>query len=73
VALGVLFLTAGRACGLDVAGADFPPHFLLRLESDEGRWRSTPSPAAASVFPSELVRRACTPACRRGRRTTWSG
>jgi regulator of sirC expression with transglutaminase-like and TPR domain len=58
VALGVLFLSAGRACGLDVAGADFPAHFLLRLESDEGPLALDPFAGGRVVFPSELVRRA---------------
>ena len=58
VALGVLFLTAGRACGLDVAGADFPAHFLLRLESNEGPLALDPFAGGRVVFPSELVRRA---------------
>jgi regulator of sirC expression with transglutaminase-like and TPR domain len=58
VALGVLFLTAGRACGLDVAGADFPAHFLLRLESNEGPLALDPFAGGRVVLPSELVRRA---------------
>ena len=58
VALGVLFLTAGRACGLDVAGADFPAHFLLRLEAEEGPLALDPFAGGRVVFPSELVRRA---------------
>ena len=58
VALGVLFLTAGRACGLDLAGADFPSHFLLRLESNEGPLALDPFAGGRVVMPSELVRRA---------------
>ena len=58
VALGVLFLTAGRACNLDLAGADFPNHFLLRLESNEGPLALDPFAGGRVVFPSELVRRA---------------
>jgi len=58
VALGVVFLTAARACGLDLQGADFPAHFLLRLESDEGPLAVDPFAGGRVVMPSELVRRA---------------
>jgi regulator of sirC expression with transglutaminase-like and TPR domain len=37
VALGVLYLHAGRAQGWSMAGLAFPGHFLLRLESDGER------------------------------------
>lgn len=58
VALGVIFLTAARACGLDLQGADFPAHFLLRLEHDEGPLAVDPFAGGRVVMPSELVRRA---------------
>jgi regulator of sirC expression with transglutaminase-like and TPR domain len=58
VALGVVFLTAARACGLDLQGADFPAHFLLRLESDEGPLAVDPFAGGRVVMPSELIRRA---------------
>jgi regulator of sirC expression with transglutaminase-like and TPR domain len=58
VALGVVFLTAARACGLDLQGANFPAHFLLRLESDEGPLAVDPFAGGRVVMPSELVRRA---------------
>jgi regulator of sirC expression with transglutaminase-like and TPR domain len=58
VALGVVFLTAARACGLDLQGADFPAHFLLRLEHDEGPLALDPFAGGRVVMPSELVRRA---------------
>ncbi|HEX8568795.1 MAG TPA: transglutaminase family protein [Caulobacteraceae bacterium] len=58
VALGVLFLTAARACELDLSGADFPAHFLLRLESEEGPLALDPFAGGRVVLPSELVRRA---------------
>lgn len=58
VALGVVFLTAARACGLDLQGADFPAHFLLRLECDEGPLAVDPFAGGRVVMPSELVRRA---------------
>lgn len=58
VALGVVFLTAARACGLDLQGADFPAHFLLRLEHDDGPLAVDPFAGGRVVMPSELVRRA---------------
>jgi regulator of sirC expression with transglutaminase-like and TPR domain len=36
VALGILYLHAGRAQGWDIAGLAFPGHFLLRLEGAGG-------------------------------------
>jgi regulator of sirC expression with transglutaminase-like and TPR domain len=58
VALGVVFITAARACGVDLQGADFPAHFLLRLEHDEGPLAVDPFAGGRVVMPSELVRRA---------------
>lgn len=37
VALGILYLTAARAQGWAVAGLNFPGHFLIRIESRDGR------------------------------------
>jgi regulator of sirC expression with transglutaminase-like and TPR domain len=37
VALGILYIHAGRAQGWEVAGLGFPGHFLLRLERDGER------------------------------------
>ena len=37
VALGILYIHAGRAQGWDVAGLGFPGHFLIRLERDGER------------------------------------
>jgi regulator of sirC expression with transglutaminase-like and TPR domain len=36
VALGILYLHAGRAQGWEIAGLAFPGHFLLRLEGRDG-------------------------------------
>jgi len=33
VAIGILYLHAGRACGSQVVGLNFPSHFLLRIEA----------------------------------------
>jgi regulator of sirC expression with transglutaminase-like and TPR domain len=37
VTLGILYLAAARAQGWDAAGLNFPGHFLVRLESRDGR------------------------------------
>jgi regulator of sirC expression with transglutaminase-like and TPR domain len=37
VALGILYLTVARAQGWSAAGLNFPGHFLVRLESRDGR------------------------------------
>lgn len=37
VALGILYLSAARAQGWGAAGLNFPGHFLIRLESRDGR------------------------------------
>ena len=58
VALGVLYLHVGRRCGLDVAGVDFPGHFLLRIETIEGPLALDPFSEGRVVLPSELSRRA---------------
>ena len=58
VALGLLYLHVGRACGLDVAGVDFPGHFLLRIETPEGPLALDPFSEGRVVLPSELSRRA---------------
>ncbi|MHB8530732.1 MAG: transglutaminase family protein, partial [Caulobacteraceae bacterium] len=58
VALGLLYLDAGRRCGLDIYGVDFPNHFLLRLETGEGPIALDPFSEGRVVMPSELTRRA---------------
>ena len=58
VALGVLYLHVGRRCGLIVSGVDFPGHFLLRIETDEGPLALDPFSEGRVVLPSELTRRA---------------
>ena len=37
VALGILYIHAGRAQGWDIAGLAFPGHFMVRLEADGRR------------------------------------
>ena len=58
VALGVFYLHAARRCGLTVQGVDFPGHFLLRIETDEGPLALDPFSEGRVVLPSELTRRA---------------
>jgi regulator of sirC expression with transglutaminase-like and TPR domain len=58
VALGVLYLDAARRCDLPVWGVDFPGHFLLRIETEEGPLALDPFSEGRVVLPSELSRRA---------------
>lgn len=58
VALGVIFIEAARRCGLPVQGVDFPGHFLLRIETEEGPLALDPFSEGRVVLPSELIRRA---------------
>jgi regulator of sirC expression with transglutaminase-like and TPR domain len=58
VALGVFYLHAARKCSLTVQGVDFPGHFLLRIETDEGPLALDPFSEGRVVLPSELTRRA---------------
>ncbi len=58
VALSVLYLDASRRTGMQVQGVDFPGHFLLRIETDEGPLAMDPFSEGRVVLPSELIRRA---------------
>jgi regulator of sirC expression with transglutaminase-like and TPR domain len=58
VALGVLYLEVARRARLQLAGVDFPGHFLLRIETDEGPMALDPYAGGRVVMPSELTRRA---------------
>ncbi len=58
VALGVFYLHSARRCALTVQGVDFPGHFLLRIETDEGPLALDPFSEGRVVLPSELTRRA---------------
>ena len=49
---------ATRRCGLTVQGVDFPGHFLLRIETEEGPLALDPFSEGRVVLPSELTRRA---------------
>lgn len=58
VALGVFYLHAARQAGVALYGVDFPGHFLLRIETDEGPLALDPFSEGRVVLPSELSRRA---------------
>jgi regulator of sirC expression with transglutaminase-like and TPR domain len=58
VALGVFYIDVARRTGLNVRGVDFPGHFLLRIETDEGPLALDPFSEGRVVMPSELTRRA---------------
>jgi len=58
VSLGVFYLHAARRCSLSVQGVDFPGHFLLRIETEEGPLAMDPFSEGRVVLPSELTRRA---------------
>jgi regulator of sirC expression with transglutaminase-like and TPR domain len=58
VTLGVIYLEAARRVRLQVSGVDFPGHFLLRIETDEGPMALDPFAGGRVVMPSELTRRA---------------
>jgi regulator of sirC expression with transglutaminase-like and TPR domain len=58
VALGVYYIHAARKTGIALQGVDFPGHFLLRIETDEGPLALDPFSEGRVVLPSELTRRA---------------
>ncbi|HYG25364.1 MAG TPA: transglutaminase family protein [Caulobacteraceae bacterium] len=58
VALGIFYIHAARKTGLSLQGVDFPGHFLLRVETDEGPLALDPFSEGRVVLPSELTRRA---------------
>lgn len=58
VALGLVYLDVARRCDLPVRGVDFPGHFLLRIETEEGPLALDPFSEGRVVLPSELSRRA---------------
>jgi regulator of sirC expression with transglutaminase-like and TPR domain len=58
VTLGLAYIDAARRAALDVAGVDFPGHFLLRIETAEGPLALDPFADGRVVPASELGRRA---------------
>ncbi|WP_374275046.1 SirB1 family protein [Brevundimonas sp.] len=57
-ALAIFYLHAARAAGIEAHGVDFPNHFLLRVETEEGPVALDPFSQGRLVLPSELTRRA---------------
>jgi regulator of sirC expression with transglutaminase-like and TPR domain len=60
VALGILYLHAGRAAGWDMVGLTFPGHFLIRLETAGHRAVLDPFNGGALLSPAamrDLLRR----------------
>jgi regulator of sirC expression with transglutaminase-like and TPR domain len=58
ITLGILYLHAARKSGLKADGVDFPNHFLLRVDTEEGPVALDPFSHGRLVLPSELTRRA---------------
>ena len=58
VSLGLIYIEAGRRCAVDIRGVDFPNHFLLRIETDQGPMALDPFEGGRVVMPSELTQRA---------------
>jgi regulator of sirC expression with transglutaminase-like and TPR domain len=56
VALGILYVHAGRARGWRLAGMAFPGHFLLRLEAAGAQWILDPFAGAVVADAAELRR-----------------
>lgn len=54
VALGLLYIVAGRHCGWQVEGLNFPGHFLVRLEMDGERLIADPFRAGAEMDAAAL-------------------
>lgn len=57
-ALSVFYLEAARCVGLNCQGVDFPGHFLLRVDTNEGPVALDPFSQGRLVLPSELTQRA---------------
>jgi regulator of sirC expression with transglutaminase-like and TPR domain len=58
VALGIIYIDVARRCGLRACGLDFPGHFLLRLDTDDGPMAIDPFNDGEPVEAAELARRA---------------
>lgn len=54
VALGLLYIVAGRHCGWQVEGLNFPGHFLVRIEMDGERLIADPFRAGAEMDAAAL-------------------
>ncbi|WP_417520137.1 SirB1 family protein [Minwuia sp.] len=54
VALGLLYIHAGRTLGWDITGINFPGHFLLRLRNGDGHEIIDPFGGGQVVQPSDM-------------------
>ncbi|MDP2205530.1 MAG: transglutaminase-like domain-containing protein [Alphaproteobacteria bacterium] len=54
VALGLLYIIAGRKCGWQIDGLNFPGHFLLRLEMEGERLIADPFRAGVEMDAASL-------------------
>jgi len=55
VALGILYLHVGRACGLNLYGLNFPGHFVLRLQAGAGAAILDPFNGGLTLNPADLL------------------
>jgi len=58
VALAVFYLAVARRAGVSAQGVDFPNHFLIRVDTEQGPVALDPFSHGRIVMPSELTRRA---------------
>jgi regulator of sirC expression with transglutaminase-like and TPR domain len=56
VALGILYLHVGRALGLDIAGLNFPGHFVLRLQIGASATIIDPFNRGQTLSTADLLR-----------------
>lgn len=55
VSLGILYLHVGRALGLDLAGLNFPGHFVLRLQTGQGATIIDPFNRGQTLTTADLL------------------
>jgi regulator of sirC expression with transglutaminase-like and TPR domain len=56
VSLGILYLHVGRALGLDIAGLNFPGHFVLRLQIGQSATIVDPFNRGQTLSTADLLR-----------------
>ena len=56
--LAIFYLHAARQAGIGAQGVDFPNHFLLRVDTEDGPVAVDPFSQGRVVLPSELTQRA---------------
>lgn len=57
ISLAVLYIEVGRRLGLEIGGLNFPGHFLVRIEDDDGFIIADPFHGGMSVTLDELESR----------------